>query len=330
VHFFGKNQPHFWNSGVTDSIVLPSWLRHHPARWQADTLDRDALRAAALRLRERANFQTAARQLATEMHVAFQSHWAVNQLMNEQGRFAFLAFVMCLHHTRNADDPASGVTYSRVRDLFAKSNLAGPTRVKAMLALARLRGQLHELRDVPGADRRLRVLVPTQKLTAPASLWLGGLLRAAALLKPLPLPPDQLIALPEILGAVLTYNVHAYDRSQFMLHEDYPQIRELMSHEFGYLFLMMLIRHMRRESSGEVVSAVPISDFAEQFSASRGTVRNLLQFAQTHGWLRLKTKGGHEVALSESFADQAERWVALELEWAGEFAALATVEQNVT
>jgi DNA-binding FadR family transcriptional regulator len=91
--------------------------------------------------------------------------------------------------------------------------------------------------------------------------------------------------------------------------------------------LMTLIRHMRRDASGEAASAVPIGDFAEQFSASRGTVRNLLQLAQMQGWLTLKTRGGREVALSESFVDQAERWVALELEWAGEFAALATVER---
>jgi hypothetical protein len=300
-----------------------SWLRHHPSQWQADTLDRAALREASARLRQVPRFPEAAQSLARNMLSAFESHRAVSQLMNQHGRFAFLAIVMSLHHTRDLNDSGSGVTYSRIRELLEGGGLASASRIKVMLKLARARGQL---RAVASADKRLRVLEPTQSLVKPAAIWLNGLLQATEMIKPLPSSPDQLTARPSFIGAVLSYNVNAYAHSKFALHEDYPEIRALMSHEYGYLVLMSLLAGLRRSQTGEATSRLPIGDFAQRFSASRGTVRNLLQLAQQEGWLTMAARGGHEVTLEAKFADTLEAWAALEMEWAGEFARQAVHE----
>lgn len=306
--------------------ALPSWLHHHPRQWQADTLDRVALHASAHKLQEQTAFAEAAKQFACNMLHAFQSHRAVSQLMNQHGRFAFLAFVLALHHRRNPDNPASGVTYTRIKQLFAVHDLASPTRIKAMISLARARGLLCM---IPCDDKRLRVLAPTEKMITPAAIWLRSALDASAILKPLSSLAAQRDRELCLVSAVLHYQVNAYTHSNFMLHENIPEARMLMSHEYGYLVLMSLLAEMQRDEAGNMVSTIPIGHFALRYAASRGAVRNLLHFAQAEGWLSLPAKGGHVVWLSAHFANTLERWAALEMEWISELARLAAAECNL-
>jgi hypothetical protein len=130
---------------------------------------------------------------------------------------------------------------------------------------------------------------------------------------------------PQLLGALLSYTVHAYARSQFVMYEDCPEIRQFTTRENGYLVLMTIIARMKRDepSNGEIRSAVPVGEFAKHHAVSRGTVHNVLNFARERGWIEQTARGGREIGLSPTFVDMCERWVALELEWMGEMSKAA-------
>jgi hypothetical protein len=310
---------------------VPAWLRHAPDDWRDNTLDRDGLHRAVAKLRCHPNFSQAMRQYAAHTLSSFQSNWALNRLMKEQGRYAFLVFVLYLHHARDGANTNSGVTYTSLCELFAQNTaygpLASPTRIKLMISLGRIRGQLVLL---PSADQRLRVLQPTKKMIEPTAEWLRGFLEAAAMVKALPPFPQDYEGRAHLLGAVMSYTVFAYQRSQFIMYEPCPEVREFTKRDNGYLVLMMMIERMQYPAApgGDIQTAVPTLEFAKRYAVSRGTVRNVLGFAEQQGWIKQTKRGGHEIIVSPAFAETCERWVALELEWMGEMASAAATSTH--
>ncbi len=293
-----------------------AWIKHPPHLWQPGTLDRQALALQAAQLQAQPDFTGVCHQFATQLQAAYQNSWALNRVMREHARFALVAFVMYLHHQAGRSEP--GVTYSRVVQLFAAGQqaqvgaLATPTRIKAMLSLAVLTGQLQR---VPASgDRRVKLLVPTDKMIAPSLQWLRGVLQAIAPVLPLADTPQRLAALPGFLGEVLSYQVLAYLHDQFTLHESFAGIQRIMRRENGYVTLMEIVRTMH-PSGDQWLAAAPSVSLAERFQSSRGTVRNIVQEAMQEGWLHTSDRGGHTLALSPAFASDCQRWVAYEMVW---------------
>jgi hypothetical protein len=303
---------------------LPDWLIHSPQQWQAATLSRARLYAKARELRSHPNMDDAQRAYADNAITTFQSQWLLNKLMRESGRYAFLIFVIGLHHTRDKTDPAAGITYSRLMQLFARGSLASSRRLKAMLVLARLGGLLKFATAQP-QDKRIKVLVPTEKLINAVLPWFTGLLAAAAIVKP---QLADVVAAPPpvramVMQEVMSYFMHAYERSQFTIHESYPVLQFFVSREHGFVVLMKLILQMQLCPDGTYQTSISHSALADRFAISRGTVRNILDAAAAQGWLTCSGRGGHVVVLSQDFADICANWVALDLEWAGELALFA-------
>lgn len=307
----------------------PAWLRHLPHQWQAGTLDRAKLHGDAGRLLCAAGFDAACRGFAENTLATYdKNQQALNKIMREAPRFALMAFVMYLHHHRGRGEP--GVTYTRVKEIFALGSrsgvLATPTRIKAMFGLAKMAGQLRPA--VPAAtDKRMRVLEPTEKFIAPAQVWLRGCLEAVARAAPLVQSPAELIATPGFLGEVMSYNVYAYMHDGFILYEELPPIKLIMSRENGYLTLMEMVRSLRFVD-GAWQAHAPSVALAKRFAMARGTIRNLLAYCEQQGWLRAAARGGHALTLSEEFATVCRSWVALEIVWTAGFANAAAVRLN--
>ncbi len=301
----------------------PQWLHHHPHQWTAGTLNRQALYDCADQLVLTADFHNACRGFAENMLATYESNWLLNKITREIPRFALMGFVMYLHHRRKLDEP--GVTYTRIQELYARGSnagiLASPTRVKAMLGLAVVAGQL---RRVESSDRRVKLLEPTEKLIAPALLWLESYLDAVGRAVPLVKSPQELVAIPEILGELMTYAIQAYIHDRFGLSEEFPAVDYFLLRENGYMTLMEIIRTLRFEE-GEWRAQAPSVVLSKKFSMARGTVRNLLANSEKQGWLTIGARGGHKLILSADFATLCHRWVSLEMVWMGGLVNAAAV-----
>jgi hypothetical protein len=303
------------DDGATPEERAP-WLTNDPFLWDESTLDRERFRDAVNELIAHPAFDEARRVFSDDVTQTFASNAAVNRLMRRDGRFAFMAFVFYLHRTRDADDSASGVTYSRIAELFSSGALASPRRVKAMFVMARLSGHLRPREEQPD-DRRVKVFEPTEALTESGLAWVRTYTGALGRLGLLPRNVHDLLASEgeAMLGEVFFCNVLAYLKSGFILYEDLPPVQAFMSRESGYTILMSLIQTMRRADDGSVHASAPNAELSERFALSRGSVRNMLVAASEEHWLQLLKRGGYAVVLSPEFAAACERWVALELEW---------------
>ncbi|MFZ2450025.1 MAG: hypothetical protein WAW36_05855 [Methylovulum miyakonense] len=293
----------------------PKWLNSPAHEWKTGTLDRQVLYECADLLQLTPNFHDACRGFAENMLDAYASNWLLNKIAREIPRFALMGFVMYLHHRRGLDGP--GVTYTRIQELYALGSnqgiLASPTRVKAMLGLAVVAGQL---RRVESSDRRVKLLEPTEKMIGPALHWLESYLDAVGRAVPLIKSPQELAATPEILGELMTYIVYAYRHDRFGLSEAFPAIDYFLLRENGYVTLMEITRSMRFEQ-GEWYAQAPSVILSKNFSMARGTVRNLLAYSEKQGWLTNCARGGHKITLSSDFATSCQRWVSLEMVWMG-------------
>ena len=123
---------------------------------------RSARPAAIAALRALPRFAEAARAAAAGMVTHYQGNRLLNQLMNDRGRVLFTHHAVYLHFSRTPGDPGSGLTVSRMKDLCVETQLCSRGRVEVMLGLLRAAGYLAPASEP--ADRRRRVLVPTDKL----------------------------------------------------------------------------------------------------------------------------------------------------------------------
>jgi hypothetical protein len=303
------NKPSFETSAPLPE--QPPWLLGSVQAWGAHTLDRQRLRQSAGQLRHHPRFATAKRQFALNMLQAFETHAPLNRLLRGEGELAFLAFVLALHHERDPDDPDSGATYSRVLELFAVLEVGSPTLVKALLALTRIRGLL----KVEPAGGRKKRLIPSDKLLQTLLVWLRANLKAVEILADLPEPADQLAAKPEMLYMIYRFGVDAYRHNRFILSEEFPAVRTFMTRRNGYLVLMSIIASLQSRQDGVFIAAVPTADLSAKLSISRGTVRNLLNVAQQHGWVGQMSRGSHQIEISPEFFEICEDWMSMELAW---------------
>ena len=251
---------------------------------------------------------------------AFERHPPLNRLLRNEGQLAFAAFILMLHHSRDPADPSSGATYSRMVEMFGLLDVGSPTLIKAVIALARLRGHVHY---VATDDRRLKVLAPTDKLIDTLRVWFRANLNAIESIEPLPMASEAMASVPGVMEQTFTYSVQAYIHDRFILSEDFPPVRAFMQRTHGYLVLMALIQSKHLGGDGRWHASVPVGDMASRLMLSRGSVRNLLNMAKHGGGLTQAGKGGHDLLLSDDFSAMCDDWMSLEFAWMAGLAPMA-------
>jgi hypothetical protein len=209
----------------------PPWLIGSVTDWGEHTLARIPLRLAAGRVREYPMFETAKSQFALNMQHASESHPPLNRLMRGKGELAFLALVLVLHHEYNLAAPESGVTYSRVHELFGLMNVGSPSLVKALIGLTRIRGML----QIEAAGGRTNRLIPTSALLKTLQIWFNASLDALELLAPLPESAEHLAVISELLYLCYRFVVNAYRCNGFILSEDFPAVHTFVKCRNGYI-----------------------------------------------------------------------------------------------
>ncbi len=312
---------------IPQHFAQPSWLRTPPHLWRPGALDRGALLEEAGRLQHTAGITALCRIFGGNLLGAYESSRELNRTIRKATRFALIVFIMYLHHYRGRGEP--GVTYTRLREIFAMGSTSGvfatPTRIKAMLGLMQKAGQLR--RAAAGADRRVRVLEPTEKLAEPMAIWLRAFLDAAAHAVPLARPVEGILAMPEFFAELFSYNALAYMHDRFVLYEAFPEIGFIMSRENGYITLREILRTLELVD-GMWRAQAPYVELERRFYMARGTARNLVTEAERRGWLRAEKPGGQALVLEDAFVMRLQHWVALEMVWMAGLANAAAMRAS--
>jgi DNA-binding MarR family transcriptional regulator len=241
--------------------------------------------AAIAALRAHPRFPEAMRDAAAGMVTHYEGNRLLNHLMNDRGRALFTHHAVYLHFSRTPGDAGSGLTVSRLKDLCVETQLCSRGRVEVMLGLLRAAGYLAAAPDA--ADRRRRVLVPTDKLLAlhkqrfdmHFAAMESVLLEASAARAAFD-DPQFMPAFARILGR--------HFRAGLRLLTHAPELLPFAERNGGMVILFSLLL------AGEADDVFPptrpvqvsISALGAKFSVSRKHVLTLLRDAESEGFLQ--------------------------------------------
>jgi hypothetical protein len=273
--------------------ALPSWPEHgpEPAHFGADGPPLEAI--AALQAHPR--FSEAIRSIASNAVARYQGNRLLNTLVNDRGRLLIGYLAMYLHHS--SDDGRPGLTLGRMKALCVEQNICSANRAEAIVMMMRLFGYLA---PASGAeDRRMRLLVPTERLTETLEQRWRDMFEAAEML--MPEGTDALMAMrrPQfVAGFAIELVKHFLAGFRFLDHA--PGL-ELFAERNGGLTALLGIA-----LAGETGDTFPpkrpvpvsISGIAGRFGVSRVHVRKLLRDAQATGLIERAGADENLVVLS--------------------------------
>lgn len=110
-----------------------------------------------------------------------------------------------------------------------------------------------------------------------------------------------------------THTIVPYLTDGFTELEGFPEIRELVRRDYGYVVYCVIVASMRREPDGTAVAEVPSLSLARRFGMSRNQSRTILESCRAEGQIIAISRGGHEVTLAPHFADVCRRYVAFDI-----------------
>ena len=133
----------------------PGNLRRGAKPWTFDP-------AELASLRRHPRFAEALRATASTSVMLYRGSRLTNLISNDRGRFVLALAPLYFHYTRRSDEPASGLTATRLKQFAVEQGVCSAGRAAAMIALMRWAGMIAPA--PAAADRRVRLLVPTDRL----------------------------------------------------------------------------------------------------------------------------------------------------------------------
>lgn len=230
-------------------------------------------------LKSMPGFPVAVRRTAEAFVEHHRGNRILNAIISDRGRFFATLFVLDLHLRRH--DEGIGLTPGRLKELCVEQGICSATRAGALLALMKLGGYVAPAPH--RGDRRLRELVPTEKLIAQQTArWRCHLIGAA------PFLPDAARALemrdrPEFVEGVVRL-MSAHFRAGFRFNDHAPALRLFSEHNGGFFVLFSLLAAV--EPGRQSPIPISISSLARNISASRAHVVKLLKDAEAEGLLK--------------------------------------------
>lgn len=229
----------------------------------------------------------------------------LNLITNDRGRMQVAHGVMYLHYTRDPNDPASGLTSSRLKAFCAEHRMCSPGRTGAMLAVMQMSGHVVE---APAAkDRRVRVLMPTAKLMDPfLTRWIAYF---DALAKMMPETADiaRAARTSDVFVSAYVRHVVEYYMAGHKLMDHAPQLNVFVDANAGMLIFLSLFAAAGADKppcEGQYVQ-MPISELARRFGVSRAHVKQVLRGAQKQGLLAADDGTGRGIYLTPEYFDAA-------------------------
>jgi len=207
-----------------------------------------------------------------------------NWILSDRARAWFGHALLYLNATARPDDPQSGLTPARIKDLAVQAGICSAGRAAAMLSLMRVAGYL-ALAPVAG-DRRVRRLVPTAKLLDVQRQRLRRQFEAIAIVLPEARETLGLLGRAEFETA-LALAIGAEFMSGTRLLSRSPELKPFAESSAGFVVLFSLMLSTESEGSFAIDAtvAVSISQLAGHFRVSRTQVLRLLREAESNGYL---------------------------------------------
>ncbi len=251
-------------------------------------------------------FPAAVRQTAGMLLDVYEGNRILNLIISDRGRFFVSLFALDLHF-RHGDAGTGGLTPGRLKEMCKAQGICSATRADAVLTLMKIAGYIER---APGArDRRLRELVPTEKLIANLrKRWRCHLAPAAALL------PDAtqvlgMLGQPEFVRGVVRL-ISAYYCAGFRFIDHAPALRRFADHNGGLMLLFACLTADNEDDLGpQYAASVSISQLARSINASRAHVGKLLKEAESEGLVRRPDGGG--IVLMPYLVDSLHEFFAL-------------------
>jgi DNA-binding MarR family transcriptional regulator len=216
-----------------------------------------------------------------ELH---QSSNLSNWILNDRARAWFGHALLYLHATARPDDPLSGLTPARIKDLAVEAGICSAGRAAAMLSLMRVAGYLERAPDT--GDKRVRRLAPTAKLLDVQRQRLRRQFEAIAIVLPEAQAALASLGRPEFENA-LALAIGEEFLSGTRLLSSSPDLEPFAEYSAGMVVLFSLV--LATESQGSFATggalAVSISELARRFRVSRTQVLRLLREAEEGGFL---------------------------------------------
>ncbi len=247
-------------------------------------------------------FETAWSRLVAGLTGQYRGNRVLNRILNDRGRALMGLLILDLHYNTVED---GGLTATRLKQVCVETGVCSPGRVTAMLGVLRLFGFLSE---VPTADRRVRRLVPTEKLIATHLARWRHFLEAIAILDPEARPAAGRLGDATFVASQVGAMSLMFRQGMRML--DYaPELRSVVARDAGLMILLSIAAEARGAAHREPVD-LTISDLAKRFVVSRGHVLSVLRDAEQEG---LILRGGHRragIVAMPALLDAVDRFVA--------------------
>ena len=261
--------------------------------------------------RARPDFPRYVMQLARTFIDQFVGNRFLNLISNDRGRIQVAHAALYLHYTRDPNDPASGLTSSRLKAFCAQHQMCSPGRTAAMLAVMQMSGHVV---DAPAPkDRRIRLLMPTPKLVDTfLSRWIGYF---DALAEMMPEKAGIARAAREsevFLRTYLQHIIESYIAGYRLMNHVPPQLAVFADANAGVLIFLSLFAAAGKDgppSGGQHVQ-ITISELARRFAVSRAHVKQILKNAQEKGLLVLDDGSGKGIYLNQHLIDAGYQWFA--------------------
>lgn len=255
-------------------------------------------------------FQAALRLYAGLVCDGFEKTTSLIRVVSEEARYWICVAAMAMHYCRDAQDPSSGCTLTRVQDFATKFDLAGPKRVAALMMLMNHLGYNRQV--VSPLDRRVKRFELTDRGAAIADEFMLATLRPIQLLSD---THDYIQILrddPDFSGRYHSEGLRLYAEgvrsitvivgSDIFAKQDAG--REVM-HKLWIAFT-------DKGPTERAVVSCPYGYLARAFSVSRGHVRRIIEKGAERGFFVLHAPGGQAIEILPRFVELYETLGALE------------------
>ena len=258
---------------------------------------------AALRAHPR--FREAAAIAASANVEFYQGNWLANRVLNDRARFVITQFCMYLHHTRRPDDPKSGLTAARMREMCLDHKICSAGRAEAMLLMMRAGGYL--LRETVAEDKRVRRYIPTEKLVGLVRERQKRILRGADMLEREPRFVAALESDPGFHARFVANMVESF-LTGFRMVRFVPELERIFERDGGLIIMMSVFLTGPAYRGFAAAQNVSVFGLARRFQVSRAHVRAVLGDAEQAGLIR---RGGDVVEPLPALGDAIERLLAV-------------------
>ena len=251
-------------------------------------------------------FPFARDEFVKAMLVLYEHKPFLNRLLLEASRTVLMSVIMCLYARYDEADRATWPTLRLVADSMAAHGLASVSRVHDLVSRLVETGYLEQ--RVAPQDRRVRILMPTEKMIAQDQDFLVS--------HHLPLQ----ILFPDPGYGLIMRRDPAFQLEQRLVSRDLfalgaqilagnPIMMLFHGRDAGVMILIKLIE-LAKAQGGAAPLKVSYSDLGGRFGVSRTHVRNLLEAAEELDLVVLTTGGGHFVEMKPQLLAAFDRLVA--------------------